>query len=160
MIRRAVSTDRARVVELLRDSRVGAGFDRADGLTGFVFPFDPAYAENLFLRYLLGRQFKAFCLIHDVDGVPQGVLMAHAFEHDFGPVWIAQERAWWIDPAHRGGTAAPRMLDAYETWAAEQGCRFVGMAGMGDDPAVGALYQRRGYRFAETHYLKPLGSAA
>jgi GNAT superfamily N-acetyltransferase len=122
-------------------------------LTGFVFPFDPAFAERLFHRYLRGG--FALCLVHDVDGAPQGVLMAHAFEHDFGPVWLSQERVWWIDPAHRG-SAAPRMLDAYETWAASKGCTFAGMAGMGDDPVVMKLYQRRGYRVAEMHCLKAL----
>lgn len=154
MIRPALASDKARIVELLRDSRAGAEFDRADGLTGFAFPFVPVYAERMFARYLRGP--RVLCLIHDVDGAAQGVLMAHAFEHDFGPVWVAQERVWWIDPAHRGGTAAPRMLDAYEKWAAAQGCTFVGMAGMGDDPAVMKLYHRRGYRRAETHCLKAL----
>ena len=48
------------------------------------------------------------------------------------------------------------MLDAYETWAAAQRCAFAGMAGMGEDPVVAALYLRRGYRRAETHFLKPL----
>lgn len=95
------------------------------------------------------------CLVHDVEGIAQGVLMAHAFEHDFGPVWISQERVWWIDPAHRG-SAATRMLDAYESWSIDQGCKFAGMAGMGEDPQVGTLYRRRGYRCAETHFLKAL----
>lgn len=155
MIRPAVVSDKSRCVELLRDSRVGAEFDRPGGLTGFVFPFDPAYAERLFVRYLRGH--RMLCLVHDVDGRAEGVLMAHAFEHDFGPVLLAQERVWWIDPAHRGGTAAVRMLDAYEAWATSRGCTFAGMAGMGSDPAVMRLYQRRGYRAAETHCLKALG---
>ncbi len=154
MIRIGDYRDGARVVELLRDSRSGAGFDRADGPTRFVFPFRADYAERLFQTY--SRTPRMICLIHDVDSVAQGVLMGHAFEHDFGPVWIAQERVWWIDPAHRGGTAAFRMLDAFEAWAANQGCSFVGMAGMGDDPAVMKLYRRRGYLGAETHCLKPL----
>lgn len=153
MIRPALASDRARVVELLKASRAGAGFDRADGLTGFVFPFDPAYAARLFDVYR--SQPRRWCVVHDVDGTAQGILLAHAFEHDFGPVWLAQERVWWIDPAHRG-LAAVRMLDAYECWAREQACTFVGMAGMGDDPVVGKLYERRGYRRAETHFLKAL----
>lgn len=151
MIRPATLQDTARVVQLLADSRVGAGFDSPEGLTGFAFPFLAAYAERLFLHYQRGGY--ALCLVHDVAGVAQGVLMAHAFEHDFGPVWMAQERVWWIDPAHRG-SAAPRMLDSYETWARSKGCQFVGMAGMGNDPQVGVLYQRRGYVRAETHFLK------
>ena len=140
---------------MLRNSRDGAGFDRADGHSGFVFPFVPVYAERMFARYSRGP--RVLCIVHDVAARAEGVLMAHAFEHDFGPVWIAQERVWWIDPAHRGGTAAMRMLDYYEDWAAQQGCRFAGMAGMGNDPAVMKLYQRRGYRVAETHCLKALG---
>lgn len=156
MIRLATPNDRTRVVELLADSRVGAGFDTAGGITGFVFPFRADYAERLFLSHLRGR---ALAIVHDVAGSAQGVLMATATEHPFGPVWLARETLWWIDPAHRGGTAAPRMLDVYEKWAAAQGCQFVGMAGMGDDPVVAKLYQRRGYRVAETHYLKPLASA-
>lgn len=151
MIRPATLRDSARVVQLLADSRVGAGFDREEGLTGFAFPFLAEYAERLFLHYQRGGY--ALCLVNDVAGVAQGVLMAHAFEHDFGPVWMAQERVWWIDPEHRG-SAASRMLDAYETWARSKGCQFIGMAGMGKDPQVGALYQRRGYVRAETHFLK------
>lgn len=157
MIRPARFNDKERVIRLLADSRKGAGFDTPDGVTGFVFPFEAAYAERLFLSHLVTA--RALCIVHDVDGVPQGVLLATATEHPFGPVWLARETLWWIDPAHRGGTAAPRMLDAYEKWAAAQGCQFVGMAGMGDDPTVAKLYQRRGYRTAETHYLKPLAVA-
>lgn len=153
MIRQAKVADKGRVVELLRDSRTGAGFDRPDGPTGFTFPFDPAYAERLFLTHLASP--RACCIVHDVDGMAQGILMAFAAEHPFGPVLLARESVWWIDPAHRG-SAAVRMLDAYELWAAARGCRFVGMAGMGNDPAVMKLYQRRGYRIAETHCLKAI----
>lgn len=153
MIRKATMTDKTRVTELLANSRIGAGFDSISGITGFAFPFVQAYAERLFIRYVRGG--NTICIVHDVDGIAQGVLMAHAFEHDFGPVWLSQERVWWIDPAHRG-SAATRMLDAYETWAASKGCKFAGMAGMGDDPHVMKLYQRRGYRVAETHCIKSL----
>src|SRR4051812_44532503 len=111
MIRPANPKDRTRVVELLRDSRTGAGFDTPEGPSGFVFPFNPDYAERLFLAHLRGR---TICIVHDVAGRAEGVLMAIASEHPFGPVWLANETVWWIDPAHRG-TAAVRMLDAYET---------------------------------------------
>lgn len=79
--------------------------------------------------------------------------MAVASEHPFGPVWLARETVWWIEPLYRG-LSASRMLQAYEDWAAEQNCDFVGMAGMGKDPEVARLYLRRGFKVAETHYLK------
>lgn len=125
-IRRAVEDDRFHVIRLLRDSRIGAGFDSEDGPTGFVFPFDAAYADRLFRHHITAP--NAICLVYVPKGAPQGVLMAQAFEHPFGPVWVAKETLWWIDPVYRG-VAAIRMLRAYETWAAEKGCRFVGMAG-------------------------------
>lgn len=150
MIRPATPADMTEVVRLLKDSREGAGFDRPDGPTGFVFPFDPAYAQRLFLLHLTPR---CLCIVHDVDGKPQGVLMASMFEHPFGAILMANETVWWIDVAHRG-TAAVRMLAEYEKWWKSQGCKFGGMAGMGKDPVVAKLYERRGYKLAETHYLK------
>jgi GNAT superfamily N-acetyltransferase len=150
MIRAAQITDKARVVELLRDSHVAAGFA---GTEGFAFPFVPAYAERLFALHL--DMMNACCLVNDIDGSVQGLLLAVAHEHPFGPVWLASETVWWIDPAHRGRSAIA-MLDAYEAWAAAKGCKFAGMAGMGDDPDVAKLYLRRGYRPAEKHFLKVL----
>jgi GNAT superfamily N-acetyltransferase len=154
MIRSAVLTDKERVVLLLKNSREGAGFDRPDGLSGFVFPYDPAYAERLFIHHISSE--TAVCLIHDVGGVAQGALMAVAFEHPYGPVWLSKDTMWWIDPAHRGGSTAPRMLDAYEQWAAGKGCKYAGVAGMGEDPNIDRLMRRRGYKPAELHYLKAL----
>ena len=151
MIRAAVLADQDDVVRLLEHSRQGAGFDQADGLTGFSFPFDRGYALQLFLAHLIGMRC---CLVLEAGGAAQGVLMAVADPHPFGPVWLARETVWWIEPAWRGGGAALRMLQAYEAWARDRGCAFIGMAGMGADPEVAKLYLRRGYRAAETHFLK------
>ncbi|MGO3934762.1 GNAT family N-acetyltransferase [Rhodopseudomonas pseudopalustris] len=153
-LRRATIADLPRAIELLFDSHVGAGFDREDGPTGFAVPFVASYADRLFRTHIAAP--RMLCLALDLDGQAQGVLMAAAYEHRFGPVWLASETVWWIDPAHRGGSAAPRMLDAYEAWARQLGCKFAGMAGMGDDPLVAKLYLRRGYRVAERHFLKVL----
>lgn len=152
MIRAATAADKARVITLLRHSRTAAGFDRADGLTGFSFPFDPAYAERLFLLHQMPRHV---CLLHDVEGSAQGVLMASYDWHPFGEVRLARETVWWIEPDYRG-LGAVKMLDAYEAWALANHCAFIGMAGLGADPNVGKLYARRGYRIAETHYLKAI----
>jgi hypothetical protein len=154
MIRPARHSDATRVIGLLRDSHVAAGFDRADGPSGFTFPFEAADAEMLFFSHLVTP--RSFAIVHDVDGTAQGVLLAMAFKHKFGKVWLANETVWFIDAGHRG-SAAPRMLDAYEAWAFnEQRCGFAGMAGMGEDPEVAKLYLRRGYRAVEKHFLKVL----
>jgi hypothetical protein len=153
VIARALIEHKAAVITLLKHSHVAAGFDRDDGPTGFAVPFDPAYAERLFLLHLADPMMV--CIVATFDAVPRGVLMAAATDHPFGPVRIARETVWFIEPENRG-LVAVRMLDAYEAWARERACRFAGMAGMGDDPDVGKLYRRRGYRTAETHFLKAM----
>lgn len=153
-IRRSHPLDRERVIELLRASHSAAGFDRADGPTGFHVPFEASFADRLFFTHFNSR---CCTFVLDVGGRAEGVLMAAARQHVFGAVLMAFETVWWIDPAHRG-RAAIRMLDTYESWAQDMGCRFASMAGMGDDPDVAKLYLRRGYVRAETHFLKPLVS--
>lgn len=153
MIRTGRLSDAPRAVELLRDSRVGAGFDKPDGVSGFVFPFDPVCAERLFLAHI--GTVDRYCGIMDVGGTAQGILLASAYEHPFGPVKVAKETLWWIDPEHRGRESIA-MLSAYEAWAKERGCAFAGMAGMGCNPDVGRLYLRRGYMAAEMSFLKAL----
>ena len=154
MIRRAVASDMDRIIALLRDAHDAGGLNDAGGLTGFVVPFHPAYISRLFMAHVSHRD--ACCIVLDHGGMAQGVLMALAAEHPFGPVRLARETVWWIDLKHRGRSAI-QMLDAYEAWAFnEQGCQFAGMAGMGGDPDVAKLYERRGYVRAETHFLKRL----
>lgn len=153
MIRLAELGDKPRIVRLLQNSRGGAGFDQAEAASGFHFEFDPAYAERLFLTHLL--MANMLCLVLEVDDAAQGVLMAVASEHPFGPVRLATETVWWIEPAYRGRNAI-RMLEAFEDWARGEACDYSGMAGMGAFPQVASLYQRRGYRAAELHFLKAL----
>lgn len=148
MIRAATRSDIARAIELLRASHQAAGFA---GAGCFTFPFVESYAERLFAQHI--EMMNGCALVHDVGGTAQGLLLAIAHEHPFGPVWLASETVWWIDPAHRGRSAFA-MLDAYEAWAHGKRCSFAGMAGMGDDPVIAKLYERRGYVKAETHFLK------
>jgi GNAT superfamily N-acetyltransferase len=150
MIRTALLSDKSRVIQLLRDSREGAGFD---GLDGFHFTYDPAYAEKFFLQHL--NSPSATCIVLDIDGTAQGMLCAVAYEHSYGPVRVAKETMWWIDPAHRGPSAR-RMIAAFEAWAKEQRCTYTGLAGMGEEPAVQKFYERCGYRAAELHFLKAI----
>lgn len=141
MIRAAVEADKVSVIGLLRDSHTAAGF---------AWPFRAAYAERLFLAHLHGND--ACCIV--LGERPAGILMAQAFEHPFGAGRWAKETVWFIGEQHRG-RGALAMLDAYEAWARDRGCTVIGMATLaGRD--VSALYRRRGYVPAETHYLKAL----
>lgn len=142
-VRRAVEGDRFAIL------RLGKAFLAASGLP---LPFNAAWAERTVRGYIVDGD--KLCLVYQASEAVQGVLLAHAGDHPFGPFRIAAELIWWIDPDHRG-VAALRMLDAYEAWAQDQGCAFVGMASLKDE-RVDRLYIRRGYRAAETHFLKAL----
>ena len=63
MVRTATLDDKTRVIELLKASRIGAGFDRADGISGFVFPWNEAYAERFFLQHLHSE--NATAIVHE-----------------------------------------------------------------------------------------------
>ena len=142
MIRRGLSTDRAAVVALLRDFHAAAALP---------FEFSAPWAAALFEAHCTQPDRAAFVLD---DGGARGVLLAVAGQSPLGSFRIAQELAWWVDPAHRGGGGA--MLDAYEEWAAEHGCTLVGTAALASMPRAEGIYLHRGYTRAETHFLKAL----
>lgn len=153
MIRHAVKEDRDAVVAMMPRANLAAGFG-PDG----ILPLSPSIErmQLLFDQHVACRD--ACLIVYALDDVPQGFLMAALFAHPFDPVHrIAKDTAWWIEEGCRGRISIVNgMLDAYESWARSRGCTYSGMAGMGKDPKVGRLYERRGYIAAETHYLKKL----
>lgn len=138
-VRRASEVDRLAVIRLLKESHAAAGF---------TFPFSAPHADMLF------RQHMDRGLVLVAGNPAQGVLMAMTFEHPFCAGKWAKETVWYIAPEARG-RAALRMLDAYETWACEQGCTTIGMASLASND-VSKIYERRGYAPAETHFVKAL----
>jgi hypothetical protein len=154
IIRHALEQDRPRLLELMRAAHAAAEFDRVDGFTGFHCPWDLARVERCLSLHMTAPD--ALAQVIDVDGVAQGILLAAAFEHPFGPIRMAKDTCWWIEPAHRALKTANRSLDEYEAWAASLGVTYPGIAGMGDDPRIGRLLERRGYRVADTVWMMRL----
>jgi hypothetical protein len=154
VVRRAHAGDKIRVIRLLRDAHRAAGF--ADGSNPLQYPFRPAYAERAFLAHTSTPD--ATCIVLDVAGRAEGVLMARCGDYELGDLRIAKETVWWIDPDHRG-LAADEMLAAFETWAASRGASVVGMAALAVAPRAARLYGRRGYAPVETNFLKPITPA-
>jgi GNAT superfamily N-acetyltransferase len=70
----------------------------------------------------------------------------------------AVELYWYVKPEYRRGTMPIRLLTEFEQWAARRGCRTVAMIHMQDSmpEALGAFYERRGYKLYETMYRKSL----
>lgn len=139
MVRHATPADRPVVVALLR------AFHAAAGCT---FAFDPVRAAALFTAHMM----PGACVLVTEDLT--GLLMATASDHPFGLGKVARETFWFVSPGARG-RAGFELLDTYEGWAREQGCVSVGMTALASND-VSAIYRRRGYAVAETHFTKAL----
>lgn len=86
---------------------------------------------------------------------PVGMLLAVSTELLFSSDRMSTEIAWWVDPEYRGKDSI-QLLDAYEYWArVKKNCKIIQMVCLeGFD--LSKLYERRGYKRAETMYMKEL----
>lgn len=71
---------------------------------------------------------------------------------------LAQEIFWWVEPEYRRTTdAGIRLLDTFEKWAEQNGADGVTMMNFDHlDKAPVKIYEHRGYKVYENHYLKEL----
>ena len=93
----------------------------------------------------------------DVDGVPQGFLAAikapllasKKAEH-------AIELAYWINPDHRKGSAAIKLMKHIENKAKLLGVKYLNFISMeSSNPSLAEkIYRRMGYYKSETSYTK------
>lgn len=93
-----------------------------------------------------------FALVKDgqIVGAIGGVIFPDTTSGDLR----ASEMFWFVGKEHRGGGIA--LMDAFESWAKERGARQITMAFLQDSmpDVVKGIYERRGYRLFEAHYLK------
>jgi GNAT superfamily N-acetyltransferase len=71
-----------------------------------------------------------------------------------------QEMFWWVEPDHRAGVGL-MLLDALEDQAMMRGAQSWSMIALDKlrPEAIGAIYQRRGYRPSERTFIKSLETA-
>lgn len=97
-------------------------------------------------------------LVSEADGQVVGFLVGMAVPLWFDALdWSAVELAWWLDPAHRGGSAAARLVKAFEQWAADRGIARVVLSDVEFEDAAqpaGALIERLGYTMTERAFVK------
>jgi GNAT superfamily N-acetyltransferase len=67
---------------------------------------------------------------------------------------LATEFFWFVNPESRGDGL--KLLKTFEKWAEEEGCKKVIMVHLSDSmpEKVKHIYERFGYKAAETHYIK------
>lgn len=120
-------------------------------------PYAGMFSEQAMAQAIADAVATGFSRVAVVDGVVVGALLGRIDGAWLDPsVIVACERAWWVEPEHRGGTAAVRMLVEFKSWAKDNGARGVVMAELvqPDSPAAD-IFQRLGFRMAERfHYCE------
>ena len=137
----------ARPCDRLGAVRACAAFHAASGIP---LPFCPDHVASIIAQYISDPSRLAVVVLNENSVV--GVLLAHTCLSAMAPILISQEMVWWVNPTFRG-RAPLKMLNIYEDWATQKGCKVIGMVGL-NDPQIHRLYERRGFVLTENHYMK------
>jgi GNAT superfamily N-acetyltransferase len=124
---------------------MGRKFTDTDDYRG-VIAFVPEQINNL-LEQLVAHP-HGLLLVSEDDGVVTGMFGAVAFPHPISGEITVGELFWWAD---RRGVGL-RLLRAAELWAETRGAQIMQM--IAPNARVGQLYQRLGYRQAETLFQR------
>lgn len=139
MLRNATHADIPRLVELGR-----AMHAEAPHFSGLRF-------DGAKLGATIGHVIDhGFARVAVVDGRIVGGMLALATPHWFSPDLVACDLALFIDAEHRGGTAGPRLLQAYAEWARDMGAAIVtlGLTTGINTERTAAMCERMGWRRA------------
>jgi GNAT superfamily N-acetyltransferase len=144
MIRPAVIGDMPRLLELARVMH-----EEAPAYRGWAF--DEPKVERL-LRSLM----QTGCVLVAENEVIVGGVVGMCTEHWFSTDKVASELALFVEPSHRHGTIAIRLVRGFLEWARLQGAKRVGMGvTTGVHPeATGLLYQACGLSAGGFVYMK------
>lgn len=110
--------------------------------------------EQFILSALQNTNMTIFVI--DVDGEIEGALVGLLSELYMSYTVQATELAWFVSKDYRGKPASLKLIKAFEKWAKESGANQVGMGDIEGISSLEKLYNRLGYKRAETVYLKEL----
>lgn len=148
-VRRATSDDLPRLLEM------GARFARETVYRDHL-QADPARIKALAEQLVAGvaGQGSAVWVAQDPAGGIVGMIGMFVYEHPLSGERIASEVFWWVDPEHRRGGHALRLLESAEKWARWSNATTLYM--IAPTPDVARIYERRGYAQLETTYARAL----
>lgn len=97
---------------------------------------------------------KVVCHNNTIVGAIAGV----AIELPINDLIVSQELMLWLEPDHRNGKTAPKLIDSYVEWAKHIGCDFARLSALDVvlDGRAGVLFKRKGFKAIETAYIKEL----
>lgn len=145
IVRRATEEDIPRIVEMAERFYAVSGYER-------IAPMTKESVAGLAI-ITMG---SGVMLVAEHAGAVVAMACLHVdhFLFNIG-VKVAHELVYWIEPEHRGGMLAARMLKAIEQGAREVGASWVRMATLASSPPqASALYERMGYTPSESYFCK------
>lgn len=114
------------------------------------FPFSAEKVEAL-VRGMIGNPAGAVIFVaEERDQGIVGMFGGIVAEHYFTTSKFATDVAVFVSQAYRGGSAFPRMLQAFEAWAVDRGAFEIapGISTEVSPERTLALYQKKGYRLS------------
>ena len=93
---------------------------------------------------------KHVALLYD----DQGVIGGKAERFPWGHVFRAYELMWWVEPEARSKGVGQELIEAFEYWAKQVGCKEIVMVGLDDRTCQ--FYEKNGYSLYERGYVKEL----
>lgn len=146
-IRPATREDIPRIVEM------GRRFYAASGYEQIAPASNPSIAGLAIITMDQGVM-----LVAAADDLLVGMASLFIEPFTFNPsVTVANELAWWIEPEHRGGMLAVRMMAAIEDACRAKDVDLIRMAVLSNSPPqAAALYERLGYVRSDSHYMRNL----
>jgi len=90
------------------------------------------------------------------EGEVVGALVAVLSDIPINDLIFAQELMFWIEPEHRKGKTALKLVDEYTEWATKAGCNFIRLSELDNvlGGKAGLLFKRKGFEPLETAYVK------
>ncbi len=97
-------------------------------------------------------------VVCEKDGEIVGFLLGMAVPIWFDVMdWSAIELAWWIDPDHRGGSDAARMVKMFEQWASNMNVNRIVLSDiefLDQAQPAGTFIEKLGYTLHERAFVK------
>jgi len=119
-------------------------------------PYAGIIKENpdQFAKFAAVMVMGATVLVAEEEGRVCGLLAFATADHHFSGEKYSAELMWYVEPEHRKGGVAIKMMWEAERIAKEQGSKHFVFTAPTDE--VAALYKRFGYSQLEVNYRKAL----
>jgi len=119
------------------------------------------YEEESFAQYILFMITNPHTTVlvaavgEDIVGTISGILSPWFM--DFGQ-GVLTEQWWWVEPGNRGSGIANDLLQHLINWGKAHGAVRLVMVSLGSgiEREVMDLYERRGFTYVESHFIKEI----